>query len=161
MEQGRVVPDPPKYDKRYCSTLLLPKDEVYVKKYLSLTHLSRPFPQIELAFNNKLPNSPGKSSVGLLVTFPPNASTPPHRHAGASVSVYVLKGTLLNKMNNEPTKVFSQGGTFFEAPGCHHRVSDNYSATEEAQLLATLVVDTEIVEKGGVGALVVIDEEYL
>ncbi|TWU73907.1 hypothetical protein ED733_003659 [Metarhizium rileyi] len=136
MEQGRIVPDPPKYDK------------------------SRPFPLIELAFNNKLPNSPGKSSVGLLVTFPPNASTPPHRHAGASVSAFVLKGSLLNKMNDEPTKVFERGGTWFEAPGCHHKVSDNYSTTDEAQLLATLVVDSDVVDKGGVGALVEIDEEY-
>jgi hypothetical protein len=72
----------------------------------------------------------------------------------------VLKGAVLNKMNNGPTKVFEKGGTFFEAPGCHHKVSDNYSATEEAQILASLVVDTEIMEKGGVEALVEIDEEY-
>ncbi len=94
------------------------------------------------------------------MTFPPNASTPPHRHAGASVSVLVLEGTVLNKMNDSPTQVIETGGTFFEAPGCHHRVSDNYSTTETAKILATMVVDTEVVEKGGLAALVVIDEEY-
>jgi quercetin dioxygenase-like cupin family protein len=96
-----------------------------------------------------------------LVDFPPNASTPPHTHAGASVSVYVLKGSLLNKMNDGPTQVIPAGGTFFEAPGCHHVTSDNYSTTEPAQILATMVVDTKIVEEGGVAALVVIDPEYL
>jgi hypothetical protein len=83
-----------------------------------------------------------------LVDFPPNASTPPHTHAGASVSVYVLKGSLLNKMNDGPTQVI-------------HVTSDNYSTTEPAQILATMVVDTKIVEEGGVAALVVIDPEYL
>jgi quercetin dioxygenase-like cupin family protein len=103
---------------------------------------------------------PRKSSVGLLVAYPPRGSTPPHCHAGASVSTFVIEGTVLNKMRNEPTQVFEQGGSWFEALGCHHRVSDNYSATESAKLLATLIVDTEVVEKGEIAALVVYDEEY-
>jgi len=116
--------------------------------------------QVELVYHNRLPNCPGKSCVGLLVTFPPNASTPPHRHAGASLSALVLEGTVLNKMNDGPTHVIGAGGTFFEAPGCHHKVSANYSTTEPAKIFATLVVDTEVVDKGGIEALVVIDEEY-
>ncbi|KAB5578715.1 RmlC-like cupin domain-containing protein [Coniochaeta sp. 2T2.1] len=131
-----IVSDPPPYDR------------------------SRPRPTTELAFQHRLPNCPGKSTVGLMVTFPPNSSTPPHRHAGASVSGLVLEGTLLNKMNNDPTFVVGAGGAFFEAPGCHHKVSDNYSTTEPAKLLAVFVVDTDIVEKGGIEALVEIDEEY-
>ena len=63
-------------------------------------------------------------------------------------------------MNDEPTKVFEAGESWFEAPGCHHKVSNNYSATEPAKLLATLIVDAEVVEKGGVEALVEFDEEY-
>jgi hypothetical protein len=63
-------------------------------------------------------------------------------------------------MNDEPTRVVEQGGSWFEAPGCHHKVSENYSAVESAKLLATLIVDTEVVEKGGVAALVVYDDEY-
>ena len=115
---------------------------------------------MELAYQYKLPNCPGKSSIGLLVTFPPNSSTPPHRHAGAASSALVLSVSLVNKMNNEPTRVFDKGGSWFEAPGCHHKVSDNYSTTETATLLATLVVDTEVVDKGGIAALVELDEEY-
>lgn len=63
-------------------------------------------------------------------------------------------------MNDGPTQVFEQGESWFEAPGCHHKVSDNYSLTGSAKLFATLVVDTEVVEKGGVAALVEYDEEY-
>lgn len=76
------------------------------------------------------------------------------------MSVLVLEGAVLNRMNDEPTRVFTKGGSFFEAPRCHHKVSDNYSTTESAVILATLVVDTEVVERGGIAALTVFDEEY-
>ena len=113
-----------------------------------------------LAFQYKLVNCPGKSICGLVVDFPPNAATPPHRHGGASAAAYVIQGTLVNKMNDEPTKVIEQGGTWYEAPGCHHKTSDNHSTTEPAKLLATLVVDTKVVEEEGPGALVILDEEF-
>ncbi|PGH10621.1 hypothetical protein AJ80_07472 [Polytolypa hystricis UAMH7299] len=121
---------------------------------------SRPLPTIKLAYNFPLVDVPGKSSIGLLVSFPPNAASPPHRHGGANVSAYLIKGTVLNKMNNDPTRIIRQGGAWHEKPGCHHRVSENYSETEEAVLLAAFVVDTEVVEKEGYGALVQVDEEY-
>ena len=120
----------------------------------------RPTPQLAPVFQYPLVNCPGKSIVGLLVYFPPNASTPPHRHGGASVTGYVLQGALLNKMNNDPTKVIAKGGSWYEAPGCYHRISDNFSRTEPAKLLATFVVDTKVVDEGGLAALVELDEEY-
>lgn len=113
-----------------------------------------------MAYQYKLPNCPGKSIVGLAVEFPPNGSTPPHRHGGASVSAYVVRGTLLNKMNDDPMKVINTGGTWFEAPGCHHRISDNASETEPATLFAVLVLDTDVLERDGMGALIQIDEQY-
>jgi hypothetical protein len=63
-------------------------------------------------------------------------------------------------MNDNPMTIFGPGESFFEYPGCHHRISDNASTTEEAVLVATLIVDTKVVEEGGVEGLVVIDEEY-
>ncbi|KAJ6188035.1 Cupin 2 conserved barrel [Penicillium mononematosum] len=84
----------------------------------------------------------------------------PHRHGGANVGAYVLKGTLLNKMNEEPMKTIEEGGSWFEAPGCHHRISDNASKTEPATLIATMLTDTEVFERDGMGALIQIDEEY-
>ncbi|KAL5362642.1 RmlC-like cupin domain-containing protein [Aspergillus floccosus] len=121
---------------------------------------SRPMPVIHQVYQYKLLNCPGKSIVALRVEFAPNASTPPHRHGGASVTAYVISGTLLNKMNDDPMKVIEAGGTWYEAPGCHHRISDNASKTEPAVLLATLVVDTDALERDGMDALLQIDEEY-
>lgn len=54
----------------------------------------------------------------------------------------------------------NKGETWYEAPGCHHKICDNYSETETATLLATFVVDTKVVEEGGYDALVQVDEEY-
>jgi quercetin dioxygenase-like cupin family protein len=96
----------------------------------------------------------------MLVKFPPHGSSPPHRHGGASVVGYIVDGIALNKMNDEPVKVLKQGDTWYEAPGCHHKVSDNYSQTEPMTLLATFVVDTKVLLEGGLAALVQIDEEY-
>jgi quercetin dioxygenase-like cupin family protein len=96
----------------------------------------------------------------MLVKFPPNGSSPPHRHGGASLVGHVLEGTTLNKMNDEPAKVISQGGTWYEAPGCHHKISDNHSKTESLTLLATFVVDKKVLEEEGPAALVQVDEEY-
>ncbi|KPM37925.1 hypothetical protein AK830_g8632 [Neonectria ditissima] len=83
---------------------------------------SRPLPSLAPAFQYKPINCPGKSIIGLIVSFPPNSAKPPHRHGGASVTGIVLEGTVLNKMNDDPTKVIETGGTWHEAPGCHHKV---------------------------------------
>ncbi|CAP81040.1 hypothetical protein E8E15_003383 [Penicillium rubens] len=121
---------------------------------------SRPMPSIEIAYSYKLVDIPNKTMVSLRIEFPPNGSTPPHRHGGANVGAHVLKGTVLNKMNEEPMKTIQEGGSWFEAPGCHHRISDNASKTEAATLIATMVTDTEVFERDGMGALIQIDEEY-
>lgn len=121
---------------------------------------SRPFPDIAALYNNTIPNCPGKSIVALHVAWPPNSSVPPHTHAGAFVSVNVISGYVLSKMNNDLMKIYGPGETFTENPGCRHRISDNASATEPATFVATMVVDTKVVEESGIKGLVVIDEEY-
>jgi quercetin dioxygenase-like cupin family protein len=117
-------------------------------------------PSLDIVYSYKLIGIPNKTIVSLRIEFPPNGSTPPHRHGGANLGAYVLKGTLLNKMNEEPMKTFEEGGSWFEAPGCHHRISDNASKTEPATVIATMVTDTEAFERDGMGALIQIDEEY-
>jgi quercetin dioxygenase-like cupin family protein len=115
-------------------------------------------------FKYKLLNTPDKTILGAKVTFPPNSSTPPHTHAGAFVAVHVLTGSVLNKMNDAPMTIKKAGDSFYEAPGCRHRISDNASATEEASIFVTFILETDIIEtimeKHGVAGLVVIDEEY-
>lgn len=68
-------------------------------------------------------------------------------------------------MNDDPMTIKKTGESFYEAPGCRHRISDNASNTEEASIIATLVLETEtmdslIEQAGGIAGLVVIDEEY-
>ena len=57
-------------------------------------------------------------------------------------------------------KIFGPGETFFENPGCRHSISDNASAMEPAEMVATLIVDTKVVDEVGTDGLTVIDEEY-
>lgn len=113
-----------------------------------------------MAYNYELRNIPGFSVVGLTVDFPPGGASPPHRHGGASVAGVVIAGTSYNKMNNDPTLVLTKGETWYEAPGCHHKISQNASQTEPLVLFATFVVETKVVEERGMEALVQIDEEY-
>lgn len=153
--------DEPTYDPRYviqAHAHMYPPPPDGSRQLNALS--SRPMPALELISQYRLQNCPGKSIIGLLVQFPPNGSTPPHRHGTASVSAYVVNSTLLNKMNNDPMKVIETKGSWYEAPGCHHVISDNASKTEPATLFASMVVDTEVFERDGMDALFQIDEEY-
>jgi len=132
----------------------------FVDLLLSNMLSSRPFPDILPLYKNPVPNCPEKTIVNFQVHLPPNGSTPPHTHAGAVVFGNVVSGYVYNKMNNEPMKLLGPGETFMEAPGCRHKISDNASTTESATLVATLIVDTKVVEENGIEGLVVIDEEY-
>lgn len=107
-----------------------------------------------------LNNVAGFCQVGLHVSFPPDAASAPHRHGGASVSAVILKGKAFNKMNDSSTSLLSAGETFYEAPGCHHRISANASETDEMELLATLVVETKVVEEEGMKGLVIVDKGF-
>ncbi len=63
-------------------------------------------------------------------------------------------------MNDDPVRVIAAGESWYEAPGCHHRVFDNHLKTEETTVVATYVVDTEVVREGGLAALTVVDEGF-
>ena len=95
------------------------------------------------AFNRALPNVPGKSLIAVVVTYPPGAQSPSHRHTpSAFIAGYVLAGAIRSAVDDGPEQVYKAGESFFETPGQRHRVSANASATEPARLLAIFVVDT-------------------
>ena len=87
-----------------------------------------------------LPNVPGKSISTALVTLPPNAYAPPHRHPG-SVTAYVLKGTVRSQLNTDPVATFAPGQTWFEPPGTLHTLTENASAVEPAELYVVFIHD--------------------
>ena len=74
---------------------------------------------------------------------------------------YVISGEVLSAMNDEEPKVYKAGETWYEHPGCYHRVADNNSKTGNSSLHATLVIKTEVLEKEGPSVLYQIDPNYL
>ena len=101
---------------------------------------ARPTTTVKPLSCEKLPNVPGHSITTALVEFPPNAYTPRHRHPG-SVTAFVIKGALRSQMEGEPAVTYTQGQTWFEAPGAIHSFAENASATDPAELLAIFVAE--------------------
>jgi len=97
---------------------------------------------IVTAFSHVLPNAQGKSITGLVVTYKPGESTPPHRHGSAFVVGYVLSGAIRSQLENGKVKVYRVGDSWSEKPGANHVLSANASKTEPASLLAIFVSDS-------------------
>lgn len=96
------------------------------------------------AFNELIPNLPGKSLIGVVVEYAPGGKTPAHHHArSAFVTAYVLSGAIRSQVDGGKIQVFHAGESFSENPGAAHTISENASATEPAKLLAIFVVDTK------------------
>ena len=94
-------------------------------------------------FEHPISNIPGKSLVAVRVDYAPGAKSAPHRHAGSGfIYAYVLSGAIRSQVDDEPAKIYRAGESWFEPPGAHHKISENVSADEPAQLLAVFVVDT-------------------
>ncbi|WP_144977982.1 cupin domain-containing protein [Bremerella volcania] len=62
----------------------------------------------------------------------------PHRHPGP-VFGYVLQGKYELGIDDQPTKVFEQGETFYEPTGCLHRVSKNPQTGAATRVIAVVV----------------------
>ena len=96
------------------------------------------------AFQEAISNIPGKSLIGLVVSYPPGGKTPAHTHARSAFIVgYVLSGSIRSQVNGGKIQVFHAGEHWIEPPGgAHHQISENASTTEPASLLAISVADT-------------------
>jgi len=94
-------------------------------------------------FQEAIPNIPGKSLIGILVSYPPGGASRAHYHPqSAFIAAYVLSGSVRSQENNGPVRVYHAGEHWTEPPGSYHPVSENASNTEPAKLLAIFVVDT-------------------
>lgn len=82
----------------------------------------------------KLDGNETKVSV-VEVTIGPGESGFPHRHPGPGL-VYVLEGEYELGIDDQPTKIFHAGQTFYEPTGCLHRVSKNPSSKGTTRLIA-------------------------
>jgi quercetin dioxygenase-like cupin family protein len=72
------------------------------------------------------------------VTIEPGKEGLPHRHPGPGF-VYVVEGEYELGIDDQPTKKFKAGETFYESTGCLHRVSRNPSTKTRTRLIAVVV----------------------
>jgi len=72
------------------------------------------------------------------VTINPGESGVPHRHPGPGL-VYVLEGKYELGIDDQPTKIYKAGETFYEPTMCLHRVSKNPSAKGKTRLIAFIL----------------------
>ena len=82
----------------------------------------------------------GKDSAETVVevTIPPGKEGVAHRHPGPGF-VYVLEGEYELGIDDQPTKRFKAGETFYEPTGCLHRVSRNPSDKTRTRLIAVVL----------------------
>jgi len=99
---------------------------------------------VKTVFERAIPNIEGKRMVAVVVSYPPGSRSPAHHHApSAFIYAHVLSGAIRSQVDDEPAKVYHAGEGFYEAPGAHHRISENVSDTDPASLLAVFVVDSK------------------
>jgi quercetin dioxygenase-like cupin family protein len=72
------------------------------------------------------------------VTLEPGQAGEPHRHPGPGF-VYVLEGEYELGIDDQPTKRFKAGETFYEPTGALHRVSKNPAAKGRTRLMAVVL----------------------
>lgn len=85
----------------------------------------------------KLDGHDAKVSV-VEVQLDPLGEGMPHRHPGP-VFGYVLEGEYELGIDDQPTKVFKQGETFYEPTGCLHRVGKNPQANAKTRVIAVVL----------------------
>jgi len=97
---------------------------------------------VKIKFEHAITNIPEKKMIAVEVDYPPGAKSVSHHHASSAfIYIYVLKGAVRSQVDDQPVKIYKQGESWYEAPGAHHKISENYSSTEPAKLLAVFVVD--------------------
>ena len=79
----------------------------------------------------------GKDSAVTVVevTIKPGEQGLSHRHPGPGF-VYVAEGEYELGIDDQPTKIYKAGETFYEPTGCLHRVSKNPSTKGVTRLIA-------------------------
>jgi quercetin dioxygenase-like cupin family protein len=85
----------------------------------------------------KLDGKDAKATI-VEVTIEPGHSGMPHRHPGPGF-VYVAEGEYELGIDDQPTKRYKAGETFYEPTGCLHRVSKNPAAKGKTRLIAVVL----------------------
>jgi len=80
----------------------------------------------ELAARDIVEKLDGKEAraTAVEVTLEPGQAGAPHRHPGPAFG-YILEGEYEWAIDDQPSKIFKAGETFYEPGGCLHRVTRN------------------------------------
>ena len=89
----------------------------------------------------QLGNLPGKEAMMITVKYEPGGSDDSHRH-DAHVFVYVLEGSIVMQLKDQPAVTLKAGATFYEAPDDVRIVGKNASTAEAAKFLVVLIKKT-------------------
>jgi quercetin dioxygenase-like cupin family protein len=99
-----------------------------------------PMAKVADLMTKALKDYPGKEGQMILVTYPPGAVDPVHRH-DAHAFVYVLEGSIVMGLNGDKPVTLGPGQTFYEGPHDVHTVGRNASKTKPAKFLVLLLKD--------------------
>ena len=94
--------------------------------------------KVEPLILKQLADLPGKEALMITVSYEPGGSDDIHRH-DAHVFVYVLEGSIVMQVKDQPAVTLKTGQTFYEAPDDVHVVGRNASMTEPAKFLVLLI----------------------
>ena len=78
--------------------------------------------QVQVVFEHALPNVEGKRMVSAVVSYPPGAKSPAHRHAASAfiyayvIYAYVLSGAIRSQVGDDPARSITQAKAFTKRP---------------------------------------------
>ena len=98
-------------------------------------------------FSAQPSNAPGMTLTTAIAEYGPGAFTPPHRHGQAFAMIYILEGTIVNRVDDGEETVLHAGDHFTESPNAHHVLFRNPSKTKTARVIATFLAPTAEAEK--------------
>ena len=94
--------------------------------------------KVEPLILKQLADLPGKEALMITVSYEPGGSDDIHRH-DAHVFVYVLEGSIVMQVKDQPAVTLKAGQTFYEAPDDVHVVGRNASMSKPAKFLVLLI----------------------
>jgi quercetin dioxygenase-like cupin family protein len=86
-----------------------------------------------------IPGAGNREAVMFLLSLPPGAAAPTHRHPGIGVG-YVLEGVYESQYEGEELKRFVAGDSIYDLAQTPHLIARNGSHSESLRFIMTFIV---------------------
>ena len=86
-----------------------------------------------------IPGADNLEAVMYLLSFPPGAAAPAHRHPGIGVG-YVLEGVYESQYEGEELKRLTAGDSIYDLAYAQHLIARNGSTGEPLRFIMTFIV---------------------